>query len=343
MNYPIDIVIAWVDGNDPKWQQTKALYEAPKNIIANNNPKTSIDNTIQRYRDWENLQYLFRGIEKFAPYVRTIHFVTCGHLPSWLNTKASKLHIVNHSDYIPEQYLPTFNSSCIELNFHRIDGLSENFIYFNDDFFLTKKTKPQDFFVDGFPRDMLALQPVVANPRNPTMSHIFLNHSLVLCKHFDKRSNMKKQPGKYFKLGYPPMYFIYNMLELAFPLFTGFYTIHGPSPLCKSTLQQIWEKEYELLDNTCKHRFRHKEDVHQYLIREWQKLSGNFVASNVHKFLKYFDAGNNNKAIYQAITKQKYKMICLNDPCFDIDFETGKATIIRAFEKILPDKCSFEI
>ena len=88
MKYPIDIVIAWVDGNDPTWQQIKALYERPKNINTNEDTKTSIDNTIQRYRDWENLQYLFRGIEKFAPYVRTVHFVTCGHLPSWLNTKS---------------------------------------------------------------------------------------------------------------------------------------------------------------------------------------------------------------------------------------------------------------
>ncbi len=137
MKYPIDIVIAWVDGNDPTWQQIKALYERPKNINTNEDTKTSIDNTIQRYRDWENLQYLFRGIEKICSLCKNCSFfVTCGHLPSWLNTKAAKLHIVKHSDYIPEQYLPTFNSSCIELNFHRIDGLSENFIYFNDDFFL---------------------------------------------------------------------------------------------------------------------------------------------------------------------------------------------------------------
>lgn len=343
MNYPIDIVIAWVDGNDSKWQQTKALYETPKNTISNKNTTTSVDNTIQRYRDWENLQYLFRGIEKFAPYVRTVHFVTCGHLPSWLNTKAAKLHIVKHSDYIPEQYLPTFSSHPIELNFHRISELSENFLYFNDDFFFTSITKPDDFFVNGIPRDMLALQPVVANPQNPTMSHIFLNNSLILCKHFNKRNNIKKQPNKYFKLGYPLIYFIYNLLELTFPLFTGFYTTHGPSPLCKSTLAMIWEKEFEVLNNTCNHRFRHNDDVNQYLIREWQKLSGHFIASNINKFLKYFDAGKDNKAIYQAITNQKYKMICLNDPCFDIDFETGKATIIKAFEKILPDKCSFEI
>ena len=343
MKYPIDIVIAWVDGNDPKWQQTKALYEPHNNASSSTNEKTLIDDTIQRYRDWENLQYLFRGIGKFAPYIRTVHFVTCGHLPSWLNTKATKLHIVKHADYIPKQYLPTFNAHTIELNFHRIDGLSENFLYFNDDFFLTNRTKPDDFFVNGLPRDMLALQPVVANPKNPTMSHIFLNNSLTLCKYFDKRSNIKKQPGKYFKLGYPLMYFVYNMLELAFPLFTGFYTAHGPSPLCKSTMEMIWEKEFEVLNNTCSHRFRHNEDVNQYLIREWQKLSGNFFASNINKFLKYFNAGENNQAIYQAITKQKYKMVCLNDPCFDIDFEAGKAAIIEAFEKILPNKCSFEL
>ena len=67
-------------------------------------------------------------------------------MPKWLNTNHPKLNIVKHSDYIPSQYLPTFNSHTIELNIHRIKGLSEFFVYFNDDMFLTRRAKPTEFF-----------------------------------------------------------------------------------------------------------------------------------------------------------------------------------------------------
>lgn len=81
---------------------------------------------------------------------------------------------------------------------------------------------------------MLALQPDVANADDQIMPYIYLNNAMVLAKYFDKRENMKKQPGAYFHPGYPLIYFGYNLLEMAFPRFTGFYTVHGPSPLKKS-------------------------------------------------------------------------------------------------------------
>ena len=133
MNDKIDFVMIWVDGNDPEWRKEKDKYS---NKVDNNT-----DNREARFRDWDNLQYWFRGVEKFAPWVNKIHFVTCGHLPKWLNTENPKLNIVKHKDFIPEKYLPTFNSHTIELNLHRIKGLAENFVYFNDDLFIVKKTK----------------------------------------------------------------------------------------------------------------------------------------------------------------------------------------------------------
>ena len=120
----IDIVIPWVDPSDPKWQMDRDKY-SPR--VTNEEDDREI-----RYRDWENLQFLFRGIEKYAPWVNKVHFITYGHLPKWLNVNAPKLNIVKHEDYIPKEYLPLFSSHGIELNMHRIEGLSEKFIYFND-------------------------------------------------------------------------------------------------------------------------------------------------------------------------------------------------------------------
>ena len=98
------------------------------------------------------------------------------------------------------------------------------------------------FFRDGKPLDMLALQPVVANREDAVMPYIYLNNAMVLARYFDKRENMKQQPGAYWHPGYPLLYFGYNLLERMFPRFTGFYTVHGPSPLLKNTYEALWQQ-----------------------------------------------------------------------------------------------------
>lgn len=335
-NEKIDFVIAWVDGSDPIWFQQK------KDTLKREGFPSDIDDGIERYREWGILKYLFRSIEKFTPWVNKIHFVTCGHLPDWLNTECSKLNIVSHKDFIPEKFLPTFNANPIEWNFHRIKNLSENFVYFNDDMFLLQPLNPTDFFKSGKPVDMLALQPDVANADDQIMPYIYLNNAMVLAKYFDKRENMKKQPGAYFHIGYPPMYFGYNLLEMAFPRFTGFYTVHGPSPLQKETYRFFWENEEELLNRMCSHPFRHKDDVNQYVLREYQKLSGNFVPKNVQKFCKYFNLQPENPELVKTITKQKAKCICINDSNFEIPYEKVKQELNDAFSKLFPEKSQFE-
>ncbi len=336
-NQMIDFVIPWVDGSDPAWQKERDAKAAQLGSMER------CDNRSERYRDWDNLRYWFRGVEKFAPWVHKIYFVTWGHLPEWLDVRHPKLVIVRHEDYIPKEYLPTFNSHTIEWNLHRIHGLSENFVYFNDDFFLLREMKPSDFFVDGKPKDMLALQPVVTNVSDPVMPYIYLNNSMVLTKYFDKRKNMKAQPGAYWHVGYPFLYFGYNLLETVFPRFTGFYTVHGPSPLKKETYRVLWEKEEELLDQTCTHPFRNAKDVSQYLLREWQKLSGNFVPANVAKLCRYFDVDDQNRALIDTIEKRKAKCVCINEANVPFDFEQAKKQINQALETILPKKSAFEL
>lgn len=328
----IDFVVTWVDGSDKNWRKEKALYS----------PDKDTDDRPERYRDWDLMRYWFRGVEKFAPWVHKVHFVTWGHFPQWLNTENPKLNIVNHKDFIPEKYRPTFNCNPIELNLHRIKGLTEQFVYFNDDFFITGKVKPEDFFIEGKPVDMLAFQPVVANPKNEVMSHLFLNNTLVISRHFNKRENVKKHPGKYFHIGYPPLYFFYNLLELAFPLYTGFYTVHGPYPLCKSIFEEVWEKEYEEMDKTSSYRFRCNNDLTLYLLREWQKLKGDFVPKNIKKHFGYYNVDNNNKKLIDDLKKHRHNIICINDANDKIDFERAKQDLNKAFSDVMPDKSSFE-
>ncbi|MDO5154836.1 MAG: Stealth CR1 domain-containing protein [Eubacteriales bacterium] len=328
----IDFVIMWVDGNDPEWRKEKSKYM----------PDSQSDASDARYRDWELLKYWFRGVEKFAPWVRKIHFVTWGHVPTWLDVTNPKIHIVKHEDYMPKEILPVFNSSVIELYLHKIEGLAEHFVFFNDDVFLVDDTKPEVFFMDGKPVDMLAFQPVVANPKNPVMSNIYMNNSLILAKHFNKREGVKTHPGNYFRIGYPPLYFFYNLLELFFPLYTGFYTVHGPAPFLKKTYEEVWEQEGEALRKASQDRFRGNGDVTQYLFREWQKLSGDFVPRNVHKNFQYYEMSENNQALYQAIRKPKKKVICINDAEIHGDISEMQKELHMAFENILPNKSCFE-
>ena len=342
-NEPIDFVITWVDGNDRKWKREKEWY-------ARRDAKQSLcDDREERYRDWDNLQYWFRSIEKNAPWVHKIYFVTCGHLPKWLDTENPKLVIVNHKDYIPEQYLPTFNSHTIELNFHRIPDLSEHFVYFNDDVFLLKKVKPQDFFINGKPKDMLALQPDVANPLDDLMPHIYLNNTEVINEHFDMHQVLKKDRDKWFsvpKNGIKTV--LENMYCSQFKMFPGFKDEHLPVPILKSTMDTIWKLNGGRLDDTCRHRFRDVRDVSQYVFRYWQMASGNFVPERLANLGAHYTISADEKslkALCSDVAGGKYNLMCLNDADgihSHEEFLLAKEQLLAAFESLLPERSVYE-
>ena len=100
----IDFIVLWVDGADPEWQKERAAF-CPDAV--NNG------SDVNRFRDWDLMRYWFRGVEHFAPWVNRVFFVTNGQVPQWLNTAHPKLRLVKHEDYIPSQFLPTFNSNVI--------------------------------------------------------------------------------------------------------------------------------------------------------------------------------------------------------------------------------------
>lgn len=335
-----DIVVLWVDGSDPAWQEQKIKYEA---IEKGEKSNLSADARAQRYRDFGLMPYWFRGIEQNLSWIHKVYFVTWGHIPQWLNTSHEKLQVVRHDEIVPKEYLPLFNSNAIEIFVKNIPNLSEQFLYFNDDWFFMQKANPSRFYKKGLPKDMLAFQPTVANESDDIMPYIVLNNAMSLAHHFKKREEIKKHPGVYFHLGYPPLYFFYNLLEMAFPRYTAFYTVHGPSPMLKSVHEEVWEKEKAALERTASHRFRSKEDVSQCLFREWAKLSGRFVPYNSHKDLAYFNLGERDEKLYDEIRKKKHLFLCINDSNCAIDFENTKKKLIAAFEEAFPEKSSFEL
>ena len=326
----IDIVLLWVDGNDPVWQAEYVRYA----------PCVKGDKREVRFRDWNNLRFLFRGIEKYAPWVGKVHFVTCGHVPEWLNLEAPKLHFVKHADFIPAEYLPTFNCNPIEMNIHRIKGLSDHFIYFNDDTFLIDHVVEERFFRDGLPCDIAALNTM--QPNNSGIDHIICNDLIVINKYFSKRDLLKRHLGKWLNVRYASQW--YRTLALwPWSLHTGFVDPHMPNAYLKSTFERVWELEPELLRETSASRFRDITNVNQYLMRYWRLCSGEFSPYNVWKDSEYVAILNDNlDYISDLIRNQRKRVICLNDSDSTVDFEKAKLSLIRAFESLLPDKSSFE-
>lgn len=328
MESKIDLVFPWVDGADPVWLEEKKKY-APSYVG---------DKRDNRYRDWDNLQYVFRGIEKYLPWIRKVHFITWGHVPAWLNEKNAKLHIVKHEEYIPKEYLPVFSANPIEMNLHRISDLAEQFIYMNDDMFFLDFLEPEDFFRDGLPCD--AAVEVVHQFRKGGIDHIVANNLEIINANFNKKEALKKYRGKFYTVKYKKG-LLNNLYLMPFGYFTGFENPHMPTPFLKSVLAEIWEKEPEKLIETSRNKFRSPLDVNQWLIRYWQFASGKFFPSKRLQ-CKFFSIGRDDKEIADAINNRSYKMICLSDDDLKVDFIQEKNFIKGCFDKILPEKSTFE-
>lgn len=109
--------------------------------------KKSEDVSASRYEDNDELRYSLRSLEKHAPWVRRVYVVTNGQIPYWLNLENPRVTIVTHEEiFLNKSHLPTFSSPAIESHLHRIPGLSEKFIYMNDDVMFGQIVWPDDFY-----------------------------------------------------------------------------------------------------------------------------------------------------------------------------------------------------
>jgi UDP-N-acetylglucosamine-lysosomal-enzyme len=161
---PIDAVITWVNGSDVEWLRSKSrakradsglppLEPCSVDFVASNTTPPTCDNgeldreSANRYRDNDELRYNLRSLEKYAPWIRRVHLVTSGQVPSWLNVANPRLRVVTHAEIFPNPaHLPVFSSPAIEVHLHRIPGLSKKWLYLNDDVMLGSDVLPDDFF-----------------------------------------------------------------------------------------------------------------------------------------------------------------------------------------------------
>lgn len=328
---PIDAVVLWVDGSDPEWLKEKAKYAGQKWDTLTSEC---------RYREWGVFKYWFRALEQNMPWIRTVHLVTNGQLPSFINIDCKKLHLVKHSDIMPEQYLPTFSAEAIEINIHRIKDLSEQFVYFNDDMYIMKPMKEKEFFFKGLP----CYEGLEALYRSSVLGdnywHLILNDIAVVNKHFRKYNVLRRHFSKFYNLKYGVDNFR-NILLLPWPDFQLFTNRHLPMPFLKESFVQVWEKEPEVCNLTTSHRFKDYRNINQYVFRYWGIAAGRFHP--IHTDGKaYHLASADINVVIDEILNGKQKMLCINDGNGIVDLEAKVRRIVEAFEKRFPEKSSFE-
>lgn len=334
-----DIVITWVDGNDPEWQAARDTARGACSGAAVVAIGGSENSSEIRYRDWGTLPYLLRGIERFAPWVRRVHFVTWGHLPGWIDTSHPKLNIVRHEDFIPAEYLPTFASRPIEFNVHRIEGLADRFILMNDDMFLCRPVAESRFFEKGLPKDMARLSLIAPS----TISHAVLNMVEVMNRRYDRREVMRCNRGKWYSAKYGPGNLLKTLDLSVWRQFAGFTDTHMPQPYLRRTFEKMWDEEREIIDATCRMKFRSPFGVNHWLMRYEQLLSGQFRPVSFGD--ARLDALREDRIgdIERYIGAQRYAMVCLNDSPDIADFDALSARLKAAFEIILPEKSAYEL
>ncbi|XP_032637826.2 N-acetylglucosamine-1-phosphotransferase subunits alpha/beta [Chelonoidis abingdonii] len=132
-----------IDGKELTLNPAYLLWD----LSAISQSKQDEDISASRFEDNEELRYSLRSIERHAPWVRHIFIITNGQIPSWLNLDNPRITIVTHQDIFQNlSHLPTFSSPAIESHIHRIAGLSQKFIYLNDDVMFGKDVWPDDFY-----------------------------------------------------------------------------------------------------------------------------------------------------------------------------------------------------
>lgn len=325
----IDLIIPWVDSTDKEWQKKKAEYSG----------KVIGDDAL--YRDWGLLRFCFRAVEKNLPWINRVHFVTCGHLPKWLNINHPKLNIVRHEDFIPKAFLPTFSSIPISLNIHRIPGLSDNFIYINDDFYFMGAAKEEEYFKEGLPTDYILLKPITESNYGK-YGNIILNALNFINAEYDMHSCYELHKDKWESNAYTEEIKAGNadMLKM-FKYFPGFRDDHVALSFQKKSFEETWGKYYTFLENICKRKFRSSDDVNDWFIRYRQLCNGEFTPY-VQPGRKCLSVWEDESVLRDVILSTRTKVLCLNDSIGSGDMDRRREYLYELFEQVFPERSSYE-
>ena len=291
----MDIVITYVNGKDPVWQKDYEKY-------------TNVPVMEKRFRDWGTLQYLLRGIEVHMPFIRNVFLVVShrSQVPEWADT--DNLKIVLHEEFVPADYLPTFNCNTLEMNLHRIKGLDEEYLYFNDDLYPLRPCKAEDFFRGG--------KGVLKFSKHYFGSGMFKQ----ICRNSDSLARK----------------------ALGMPSSRAFMR---PQHICAPMLRSECEKLCSIVkDDIAAAYTRTREGVNynQYMFTDYLYYQGKALSEKISsKHLSV--AVSSASRIRRAIESPSRNLICINDVRLsEKRYEKLRSAVIDAFERKFPNKSRFE-
>jgi hypothetical protein len=324
-NIPIDVVITWVDGNDPELTKKRNyflmrahdlnLHETQPTFYASNN----------------EIKYCVLSILKFAPFIRNIYIVTDGQDPNlyqdvetYFPGRSQSLKIIDHKEIYKgyEQYLPVFNITSILTMIWRIEGLSDHFVFFNDDFFLIREIKPEDWFIDD--------QPVIRGkwlfPPYRKITSVFLKN--LNYKYLQRNKEYKPKLSFYIRQR--------NTAKLAGFNFRYFFHCHYPHPINRKTVEGYYAENKTLFEINSSSRFKKPDQfILSSLVYHLEIRKGNpFIRKTNHCYLHpVYPRQKIHKKIECCNHDTNIKTICVQN--MDVLDEDLRMSIFSWMDKIL--------
>ncbi|OHS96171.1 Capsular polysaccharide phosphotransferase fcs1 [Tritrichomonas foetus] len=239
-DFPVDIVYTWVNGSEKEWSDRKNKIERKDRVRVSRSTEKS------RYIDIGELMFNLRGIEKNIPWFRRIFIITDNQIPNWIRLDHPNLTFVNHTDIIPQEFLPVYNSNNIEFHMHNIPGLSEHFIYLNDDVFIARPLNKTDFFTEN------------GIPIIPVCEYDWIAFRNETEKYLDRKSLRNDMGSVQYRLTSARSFEVYYT---KFRKAVNYRSIHGYMTFTKTLMKYMWDNFPMEIGEVEKHKFRDYTDV----------------------------------------------------------------------------------
>lgn len=309
-DFPIDAVFTWVDDTDEVWKSARAAVAG--NGADGRHAESDSD---ARFLNRNELKYALRSLHAYAPWVNHIYVVSAGQRPDWLNTKHDAITFVDHEDIFTDQTaLPTFNSHAIESQLHHIDGLSEHFLYFNDDTMLRQYVKPDRFFLG--------------------------NGTLLFYPSPTKINDLTHDVPPHLAAGMRTR----ALLEDRFGLTVTQGLLHTPYPQRRSVLYELEESYPEEWERTMRARFRGDGDLSTVssLAPYFAYATGRAVPSTMRVAYVGLGADDLDQRM-RDVVRGRHDLFALGEPHEGVDDSDAVSFAVQNFlEEVLPIPAPWE-
>nr|WP_227425780.1 stealth family protein [Pengzhenrongella sicca] len=311
IDFDIDLVFSWVDGNSPAYRAARAL-QAQGVVVGEG------DDSDARFLQIDELKYALRSVYMFAPWVRHIFIATDSDRPAWLAEHPSVTLVRGEDHFLDPSVLPTHNSQAVESQLQHIEGLSEHFLYSNDDMFLGRPVGPDMFFSPGGVTKFIEAS-----------TRIGLGDNHLDRSGFENAARVNR-----------------TLLYERFGRITTRHLEHCATPLRRSVLLEM-EREFAAeYAATAASRFRAKDNISvtNSLYHYYALLTGRAVTQENAK-VKYVDTTlvSGLASLDQLLKKRSHDFFCLNDSSFpEVSPDERNLRVTQFLERYFPVAAPWE-